>query len=69
MFLQAFNRLDGFGERFAQHLFLLLKKLDLVVFFMGEFSPGSQLRLEAFPFFCLCHAATIADLPLILQLP
>jgi hypothetical protein len=64
---QAFDGLDGFCQRFTQDLFLLLKKLHFLAFFVSEVSPGFQLRLKLFPFFRLRHAATVADLPRISQ--
>jgi hypothetical protein len=65
--LQALNSLAGFCEGCAEHLFFVLELLYLSVFLVGQFPPGSHLRLELFPFFCLRHAAPVAGLPLILQ--
>ncbi len=46
--LQASDGLDGFCQRFTQDLFLLLKKLHFLVFFVSEVSPGFQFRLKLF---------------------
>ncbi len=60
--------MDGLFEPFAQVLIRFVRLVQFFIFASQPFAQDRFFSLELFEFFILCHAPTVANYSLILQL-